>query len=267
MLIAQLSDPHVTVPGALSNGFVDTTGALRRAVAHLLGLAPRPDVALLTGDLVDSVEPAGYETLRAVLAPLPMPLYVIPGNHDDRALLRRAFAAEGYLPATGAFLHYVVEGYPLRLIGLDSQLAGETGGELCAERLAWLAARLAEGPQRPTLIFMHHPPFPTGLPLDRYGFPGSAELGALLERHPQVQRLVAGHVHRPVQALWHGVPASTCPATAHQIELELGGGSRSRISLEPPALQLHRWSAGHGVVTHTSPIGDYAVRDFPRQRG
>ncbi len=265
MLIAQLSDPHVTVPGVLANGFVDTTGALRRAVAHLRALAPQPEALLLTGDLVDSAEPAGYETLRAALAPLPMPIYAIPGNHDDRGLLREAFAPEGYLPADGAFLHYTVERYPLRLIGLDTQLPGQVGGELCAERLAWLAARLEEAPQRPTLLFMHHPPFLTGLPLDRYGFPGSAELGALLARHPQVQRIVAGHVHRPVQALWHGVLASTCPASAHQIALDLDA-ARSRIVLEPPALQLHRWSAETGLVSHTSPIGDYAVRDFPRKR-
>jgi 3',5'-cyclic-AMP phosphodiesterase len=262
MLIAQLSDPHVTVPGVLCKGFIATTAALRRAVAHLLALSPRPDVALLTGDLVDSVEPAGYQTLRETLAPLPMPLYAIPGNHDDRGLLREAFAPDGYLPADGTFLHYTVERYPLRLIGLDTHRLGEVGGELCAERLAWLAARLEEAPQRPTLIFMHHPPFPTGLLLDRYGFPGSAELGALIERHPQVLRIVAGHFHRPIQALWHGVQASTCPATAHQLGLDLQPDlPRPTVVMEPPALQLHLWSAETGVVTHTSPIGDFPISE------
>jgi 3',5'-cyclic-AMP phosphodiesterase len=265
MLIVQLSDPHVTVRGTLSNGFIDTADALGRAVQHVLALEPRPDVALLTGDLVDSVEPTGYARLRELLAPLPMPLYTIPGNHDDRGLLRAAFADAGFLPRAGAFLHYTVETHPLRLIGLDTQRAGEIGGELCAERLDWLAARLAEAPQRPTLLFMHHPPFSTGLPTDRHGFPGAEALGALLERHRQVQRIVSGHVHRPVQALWHGVLASTCPATAHQLALDLDGTRpRSRITLEPPAVQLHAWSATDGVVSHTSPIGDYAVRELAR---
>jgi 3',5'-cyclic-AMP phosphodiesterase len=266
MLIAQLTDPHVTVEGVLSNGFVDTAGALRRAVAQLCALQPAPQAVLLTGDLVDSVEPAGYARLRALLAPLPMPVYAIPGNHDDRALLREAFAAEGYLPASGEFLHYTVEGFPLRLVGLDTLQPGQAGGVLCEQRLAWLAARLEEAPQRPTLLFMHHPPCATGLPLDHYGFPGAEALGALLERQRQVLRIVSGHFHRAVNALWHGVPVSTCPATAHQVALDLSGEPRSRIALEPPALQLHAWSETAGVVSHTCPIGDHVLREFARSQ-
>jgi 3',5'-cyclic AMP phosphodiesterase CpdA len=263
MLMAQLSDPHVTVPGVLSNGFVGTTAALRRAVAHVQGLVPRPELVLLTGDLVDSVEPAGYRTLRDALQGLTMPVHAIPGNHDDRELLRAAFAGDGYLPREGGFLHYTLESYPLRLIGLDTLRPGAVGGELCPARLDWLEARLAEAPARPTLLFMHHPPFATGLPLDRYGFPGAEALGALLERQRQVRRIVCGHLHRAVHALWHGVPVSTAPATAHQIALELGAAT-SRIALEPPAIHLHTWQPETGVVTHLSPIGDFPVRDFAR---
>lgn len=263
MRIAQLSDPHITVPQRLSHGFVDTAAALRRAVAHLQGLPQQPDLVLLTGDLVDDLLPEAYERLRALLAPLTIPVYVIPGNHDDRALLRAAFAADGYLPEHGPFLHYVLEDAPLRLIGLDTQRFGEVGGELCEARLQWLAERLEEGAERPTLLFMHHPPFPTGLPVDRYGFPGAEALGVLLEQHRQVQRIVAGHVHRAVQALWHGVPASTCSATAFQFGLDLDR-PRSRIALEPPVLHLHTWQPETGVVTHTSPIGDYPVREIAR---
>ncbi|HKI97852.1 MAG TPA: phosphodiesterase [bacterium] len=264
MLIAQLTDPHVTLPGVLAHGFVDTTAALRRAVAHLRGLAPQPDIVLLTGDLVDSVEPAGYRLLREVLAPLPMPVFAIPGNHDDRELLRAAFGEDGYLPAHGEFLHYVVEDFPLRLIGLDTHTPGEVGGSLCETRLTWLAEQLEEAEDHPTLLFMHHPPFHTGLPLDRYGFPGAESLGVLVERHRQVRRIVCGHIHRPVQTLWHGVLASTCPATAFQIALELDAAPRSHIAMEPPALQLHAWHPETGIVSHTSPIGDYPVRDIPR---
>src|SRR5260370_12491037 len=87
-----------------------------------------------------------------------MPVYVIPGNHDSREGLSRAFADRGYLPTSGGFLHYTVEEWPVRLIGLDTQVPGQPGGRLCAERLARLHARLREAPARPTLGFMHHPP-------------------------------------------------------------------------------------------------------------
>lgn len=263
MLIAQLSDPHVTVPGQRAYGLVDTHAALERAVAHVLDLQPRPDVVLLTGDLVYAERTEEYAALRAALAPLPMPLYAIPGNHDDRAGVRSAFGPDGYLPAAGAFLHYVVESLPLRLIALDTQRTGHIGGELCGRRLAWLSARLAEAPQRPTLLMMHHPPMPSGMPTDRHGFPGAEALGALLEGHRQVQRIVCGHLHRTVHAQWHDVPVTVCPATAHQLALDLDG-PRTRIALEPPALALHRWSEADGLLTHFVPIGAHAVHEIPR---
>ena len=69
----------------------DTAPYLARAVASLNALVPRPDVTVVTGDLVDHGEPNEYEQLRHLLAPLSMPVFVIPGNHDAREPLREAF--------------------------------------------------------------------------------------------------------------------------------------------------------------------------------
>src|SRR5947207_1800994 len=145
MLIAQISDPHIVAAGKLFRGPVqgtapdaerishefDTAAYLARAVAALNVLVPRPDVAVVTGDLVDHGEPAEYEHLRDLLAPLQMPVFVIPGNHDAREPLREAFRGDGYLPAEG-YLQYTVEDYPLRLVALDTVIAGQHGGMLCA---------------------------------------------------------------------------------------------------------------------------------------
>jgi 3',5'-cyclic-AMP phosphodiesterase len=109
MLIAQITDTHISTPGSVNDRYFRTPEHLERAVAHLNRLAPRPDVALATGDLVERGEPEEYARLRAILDRLAMPLYVIPGNHDSREHLARAFADRGYLPARGEFLHYTVE--------------------------------------------------------------------------------------------------------------------------------------------------------------
>ena len=98
MLIAQLSDPHIKSPGQLLYDRIDTTGYLERAVAHVLKLDPLPDVVLMTGDLVEGGKPEEYAHLRRLIAPLPMPVYVIPGNHDARDALRDAFADKGFFP-------------------------------------------------------------------------------------------------------------------------------------------------------------------------
>src|SRR6187551_2297151 len=101
MLIAQISDMHVKPPGEMLYKRIDTAGFLERAVAHILALYPQPDVVLATGDLVDGGKAEEYTLLRRLLAPLPMPVYLIPGNHDAREALRDAFADKGFFPAAG----------------------------------------------------------------------------------------------------------------------------------------------------------------------
>ena len=88
VLIAQITDTHIRPEGSLAYGRVDTSAFLARAVDHILHLDPRPDVVLGTSDLVDGGTPAEYARLRHLLSPLPMPIYLIPGNHDDREALR-----------------------------------------------------------------------------------------------------------------------------------------------------------------------------------
>src|SRR5690349_468661 len=124
MLIAQITDTHILAPGTLFMDRVDTASALERAVSALNRLDPPPDLVVLTGDLVESGGPEEYAHLRALLAPLRMPVFAIPGNHDARETMRAAFAADGYLPREG-FLNYVIDDYSLRIIALDTLIPGE----------------------------------------------------------------------------------------------------------------------------------------------
>ena len=192
MLIAQISDTHIRPKGVLAMGRVDTAGHLARAVAHINALRPAPDVVLVTGDLVDAGMAEEYAHLRDLLAPLPMPVHLIPGNHDLRAPLRAAFPAHSYLQ-DGEFLQYVVESGPLRLIALDTLTPGQPHGELCARRLDWLEARLAES-DRPAILFMHHPPFDCGMKEfdDCRLNVGAERLAAIVQRHPNVERILCG---------------------------------------------------------------------------
>ena len=258
MLLAQISDLHVTAKGTRLFDRVDTAGFLVRAVAHLKSLTPLPDFVWITGDLVDQGSPAEYAHLRELLSPLQVPWAVLPGNHDDRASLRQSFADQPYLPKSGEFLQYVLEDLPLRLIALDTLISGESGGRLCQARLDWLSDRLEERPDRPTVIAMHHPPFLTGLTeMDSINCDNSAALGALVAQHRQIERIVCGHVHRPMVVRWANTVVTTAPATAHQVTLDLREGGPASWIMEPPACHLHYWRPDTGLVTHTSYIGDY----------
>jgi 3',5'-cyclic AMP phosphodiesterase CpdA len=257
MLIAQLSDMHLRAEGQLLYDRIDTAAYLERAVAHVLKLDPRPDVVIMTGDLVEAGKPAEYAHLRRLMAPLPMPVYVIPGNHDAREALRAAFADKGYLPASG-FLQYAVEDWPVRLIGLDTLVEGKPHGALCQQRLTWLKARLEEQADKPAMLFMHHPPFDCGIEtFDKSRLlEGDEQLADLVRRHGNVERATCGHVHRPIQTRWAGTMASIAPSTAHQATLDLHEHSALTMMMEP-AIALHQWRPSTGLVTHVSYIGEF----------
>ena len=163
MIVGQITDFHITTPDQDVDRRYRTAEHLKAAVAHVNALPVRPDVVVATGDLVHHGSVPEYERLRGLLEPLAMPVYLIPGNHDDRANLRAVFSDHPYLPRQGSFLHYLVEEYPLRLLALDTVVPGEMGGALCEARLAWIEARLSASTARPTFVFMHHPPFRTGV--------------------------------------------------------------------------------------------------------
>ncbi|HEX6440686.1 MAG TPA: phosphodiesterase [Stellaceae bacterium] len=272
MLIAQISDSHIVAPGKLFRCPVqgaaadaervyaefDTGPYLARAAAALNALVPRPDIVVFTGDLVDHGEADEYERLRDLLAPLAMPVFVIPGNHDTREPLREAFRGDGYLPAEG-YLQYTVEDFPLRLVALDTVIEGKHHGTLCAERLDWLDQALAARPDQPTVVIMHHPPFATGITyMDHYGLENAAGLARVIARHPQVERILCGHLHRAIDSRFAGTVAGTAPSTAHQIRINFVPDARLSFNFEPPGYRLHRWQDG-ALASHTAVFGDWPL--------
>ena len=261
MLICQISDLHIKTPGKLSYRVVDTSGMLKRCIDHILALKQAPDIVIATGDLTDFGRPDEYAHLRALLAPLSMPVYLIPGNHDLRENLVAAFPDHRYLAQSLPFIQYAIEDLPVRILAIDSVIAGASGGELCATRLAWLSQKLAEAPAKPTVIIMHHPPFRTFIGhMDDIGLDktnGADGLKAIVERHPQIERILCGHLHRPIQVRWAGTLASTAPSPAHQVALDLSADAPSQFVMEPPAYQLHQWHPDTGLVSHTAFVGKF----------
>jgi 3',5'-cyclic AMP phosphodiesterase CpdA len=257
MLIAQITDLHAGDPSAGLDPPLDTLAAVRAAVRHLNALRPRPALVMITGDLVaDERSPACYEALAATLQDLQFPFHVLPGNHDDRAFIRRVFTPLGAMPAEdGDFLHYALDQGDLRLIALDTHDPGREGGLLCAARLAWLERRLASAPDRPTLLFMHHPPVAIGIEkFDAIGLANGGDLGAIVARNPQIQAIACGHVHRDIAAAWCGALVVVTPSTGYQYALGLSQGADLTRVAEPPACRLFRWRADAGLVAHLSYI-------------
>lgn len=256
MLIAQITDLHLQETPGLDG--ISAADHLQRAILDLNRLDPRPDVVLITGDLAEHGSPAEYAMLREHLDRLALPYRLIPGNHDHPGHLRDAFpelSAWGLDPQS---ILYADEAWPVRLIALDTTVFGKPHGALTAHRLRWLSDRLAEQPDKPVVIFMHHPPFQTGIrPMDDIGLlEGRDDFIRIVSRHPRIERILCGHLHRTIVCQVGGVIACTCPGTAQQIRLDLSESARLAARFEPPGYQLHQVRPGN-TVTHHAVVGDY----------
>jgi Icc protein len=246
-LLAQLSDPHIGAEWAEG----DPVARLAAAVDSVRAM--RPDAVLVSGDLADHATDAEYEQVRELLAPLGTPVHVLPGNHDDRRALHRHFGVPG---ADGEPVQYAVDLGPMRLVVLDTTRPGEDPGALDAERLGWLDAELATTPEVPTLLAMHHPPLCTGIPAwDAIGLPAADRraLGDVVERHSQVRRLVAGHVHRTITGGLAGRVVLTVPSTYVQGRLDFDS-DELRLAAEPAGFAVHAVVDGE-LVSHIQPVG------------
>jgi 3',5'-cyclic AMP phosphodiesterase CpdA len=215
---------------------------------------------VISGDLADTPTSEEYDYLTRLLAPLKLPFAAIPGNHDSRELMRLAFPRAGYAFTSGP-LNQKLEVKGLDLLLLDSSVPGKPHGELDVPTLEWLDAMLASSTDRPALVFLHHPPFLTGIwHMDRQNLGSSAELASIMQRHPRVRLIAAGHVHRAVLTIFGGVPATICPAPNHAVDLDLAELRQPSFKVEPPAFHLHSWFPGEGfgsIVTHQIPIGNF----------
>jgi Icc protein len=258
-LLAQVSDMHIKAGGKLSYRVVDTEKSLARCVAHVMKMPQAPDAVLFTGDLTDFGKPEEYDNLARLLEPLPMPVFLMPGNHDDPGTMRAKFPSHAYLRQRSGRLDYVIDDFPVRILALDSTIREQSGGALQDAQLEWLDATLGAAPRKPTIVALHHPPFWTGIGhMDKIGFADPQRLESVIARHPQVERVVSGHLHRAIFRRFGGTIASTSPSPSHQVALDLADDAASRFVMEPPGFQLHLWREGVGLVSHTAAIGDFA---------
>lgn len=234
-LIAQLSDIHI---GGPTPGSGDRYSA---ALAEINAMSRTPDLVLITGDLTETGSAAQWDEFVQRTAALDAPWEAIAGNHD-----RGVEALAG---------HRVVTAGPLSLVLLD------TSSDVFAPSDAdWLDRALLQAPDTPTIVAVHQPPFETGIWwMDCVGLAGRELMEAVVRRHPQVLKVLSGHVHRTIQAAWGSCPLWVCPSTSVAVAPDLDPAHTPAETAEPPAFSLHAFT-GDTIVSHVVPVGTTAER-------
>ena len=254
-LIAHMTDLHLRPRGLACFRVSDTNMFAERAIRALNALTPKPDALVVSGDLTDGSDPREYSVARSLFSRLDMPVYLIPGNHDSTDGMRRAMADyPGISDNPGEKICYAADIGAVRLIALDTHLPNDPRGRLGTFQLQWLDERLKEN-SRPTLIALHHPPALCGIRhLDAIGLTDADALAEIISPHRHVERILCGHLHRPIIAGFAGKIMTLSPSTCHQVVLDLTEEAPAHFNFEPAAFYLHNYSSRTGVVTHMAYV-------------
>lgn len=257
MKLIVLSDLHLTAPGEAIIG-IDPWTRLDQALAHAQQAHPDAARYVLLGDLTHDAPPGSYDRLAARLARLPVPVSMVPGNHDDRAALRAAFPDHPAC-ATG-FVQSLTDTETHRLVFLDTLADAPDprhAGALCPARLDWFARALDGADGRAVVVFMHHPPLAVGFPgMDRIGLLNAAEFWALARG--RVAHLVLGHLHRPVSGTLQDTGFTVLKSITHQSRLNMDDTATGPSPAEPGAYGIVLLRP-EGVVVHSD---DFTLTDI-----
>ena len=222
------------------------------------------DFLLAAGDITAEAEPVDLRTARLLLDQFGdrnADWYLTRGNHD-RAHDGPAWAqcsigrwgghdcfVDEFFP-DGDPTYFASEVQGLRVVGIDTYDKAGKGsdpGSLSADQLAWFQETLAADPDRPTLVFGHHPllvedsPYPDtgGSRLD----PGqAADIVAAYRSTPGVFLHHAGHTHRNKQSALAGAPGVVHQEVAAVKEYP-GGFTLLRVHEGGYALNFHKASS------------------------
>ena len=245
MIIAQISDTHIarSVPDAEQRA-----ADLARTIADMNALNPAPDAIIHTGDVTHGGRREDYELAAALLRQAHVPVYVAPGNRDDRENLRRAFSPWACRAAETGFLTYAVDDFPVRLIAVDTVTSDSNKGDFCPERVQRLVDLIDAERTKPIAAFMHHPPFVVGVGPDPLNFvtpEGMARLQRALRHSGRVTAVFCGHVHRSTVGRIGEISAMVTPCTA----TGLRKGDYPARMRDQPVYHLHRFDPEHGFGT------------------
>ncbi|NHQ73694.1 phosphodiesterase [Roseovarius gahaiensis] len=222
--ILHISDLHIMPEGQLFHGTIDTATALQDMLSGLARLLPAigpVERLVISGDLTETGCDGAYDHLRAIMATAPLPWRAIPGNHDNRETMRAFAAQEGWMPDKGP-INWREDLDDVTTLGLDTLVEGAAHGEVSDQTLEWLAATLRDLAGRPLLVFMHHPPFATGISaMDAIGLTPNPRLEAVLHDHDGPVQIACGHVHRMITGQFAGRQVTIAPGTSHAVGLNL----------------------------------------------
>jgi 3',5'-cyclic-AMP phosphodiesterase len=217
LTILQLTDTHFFADGQKTLHGINTRESFSAVLKAAQSEDVTPDIILLTGDLADRGEVEAYRALEQALAVFDCPIYALPGNHDDRENLKRAF------DETRIYDDKRIEEKGWQCILLDSVIVGSDAGLLAETELDYLKIHLVLSPKLPTIVALHHHVKPVDSGMDTIMLENTDAFLNIINTHPNVKVVLSGHVHQAYDKTEQQIRYLTTPSTCYQMRSGVSG--------------------------------------------
>lgn len=215
--LIQVSDAHVLAQPGDSLLKVDTRLSLEGVLNSIRKNDADMDALLITGDISQNGAVAAYHHVLEQVSGMAPIIRVLPGNHDHVTTLKQVWQAH---------TQPITDLGNWRVVMLDSSLPESNAGHLAEDQLDLLEQACATASQKHVLVAVHHNPVPVGsLWLDTMMIDNGHQLFAIIQRHPNVQAVLWGHVHQVYDSTYNFGVDQTGPDT---IESAQGAQSNRR---------------------------------------
>lgn len=266
MKIIQITDTHLRADGKKLFGLTNSVKTTTAAFDFLRSLEQQPDFYVISGDLVEQGDPEGYKNLKTLIDTMPRPVYILPGNHDNKKTIMSIFAGHPSAPVKSDIapnLCYTIENFPLKTIIVDTTVSGTHNGVFLPEVETWLKEQVNRLKNDPVIVFTHHVPYKTDLTKMDEPFENVERFVEILQSHNNI-KLCTGHMHCSVTTMIGRLLVQTAPPVSMHIELDTGG-KESGWSFRDgdPFYTLHHFIEGR-INSHVRAIPIKASWEGPR---
>ena len=245
--LVQLTDCHIFADAGKRLYGLDTRHSFEAVSADALAEYRELDLLLATGDLSQDASAESYRYLAEHFDAMDLPVFWLPGNHDDSTLLGEHFVGGRISPAK-----QVLAG-AWQIVLLDSTIGGVVHGRVASDQLDFLDAAVNAHPERHALVCLHHQALATGSKwIDDKGLREAEEFRRRVTSHDQVRAVIWGHVHQDKHHKldsieWMSTPSSCVQFTPDRDEFA--------ISDESPGYRYLSLHADGSIETRVHRVG------------
>ena len=211
----QITDTHISKDKSATLSDCNTYESLSKVLEHIKHHEWPIDGMLATGDLSHDGTEASYRLLHDLLSPLKIPVYCLPGNHDDVSMMRTVLDGDCIISAERILRD------DWQLIMVASSVPGKTGGEVSDLQMFAIEKHLQQYPDKPTLVGIHHPPIKLNSPwLDAMSLDNHESFLETVGKYQQVKAIVFGHAHQSASSRFQDILIYGTPSTCTQFKPE-----------------------------------------------